>query len=153
MAEEATKKRSATDRIREKLLGASGERLKLELSGEAYLLVAPTQKKRGQIQQAALKLTPAKDDKGKPTGEFDANMDNTELKVRSLAACLRDPETDQLVFKSEADIEALRETPVDATADALMNAAVKLLNPSQEEIEKNSSAAPGVSSSTASPQS
>lgn len=153
MADEVqVKKRSAAQRIREKLLGLQGERATIELSGETFLLIAPTQKKRGQIQQACLRYKPIFKD-GKPTNEFDVNMDNAELKVRALVACLRDPETELPVFQDEADLEAIRESPVAWLYDQLQDAAVKLFNPNPELVEKNSSPVPGASSSTASPQS
>lgn len=140
-------------KLREHLLGLGGEELTLDIRGKRYLLVAPSEKKAGQIQKAALVITPKVDAEGKPTGELDFNVDNVELRVRALHACLFDPETRTRVFTEDADLEALRDAPVSAVRKRLMEAAVRLINPSLDEVEKNSSATPGGSSSSASPES
>lgn len=141
-------------KLREKLLGLGGEEVMLEIGGEKYLLVAPSERKAGQIQQAAVKYTTIKGTDGQPTGDVETAIDHMELKVRALQACLYDPETRQRVFSDDlVDLEALREAKVSAVRKRLMEESVKLISPSLKDVEKNSATAPGASASTASPQS
>lgn len=152
---EPVKKRSATDRIREKLLGApdNAHDVWVEFQGERYLLVPPSVKKRSKILEACLKLTPKKNADGEATGEMDADFDNLEMLTRALCACLRDPETRELVFPEEAQRSALMEAQLSPLFDFLAGKSARILNPKVQETEKNSAAAPGTSSSTVSPQS
>lgn len=143
-------------KLREHLLGLGGEEVVLDLGGRKYLLVAPSEKKAGQILDAATRYTPKKGPDGLPlpSGEMEPRMDVAELKVRALQACLFDPDTRQPELSNElVDLEALRNAPVNAIRRRLMEESVKLISPNLKDVEKNSSPAPGTSASTASPQS
>jgi hypothetical protein len=146
-------------KLREKLLGLGGKEKVVEIGGEKYLLVATTEKKASQIQQAALKYSlkkdgsgnPLRDDKGKLTNEMDFKMDQLELKVRALIECAYDPETRTPIFSQNdpAEVEALYASRPSADRRKLMEACVELIAPDIDEVEKNSSATPGDASSSA----
>jgi hypothetical protein len=126
-------KRSATDRIREKLLAAKPRETFVEFEDEQYLLVAPSVRRAGAIMRAAVTLPKGKNaDDIKPE---DVKVDDSEIKVQALIECLRDNDTKAPVL-AQSDHDALMDGPLTPMFNALGTAAAELLRP--KNAKKNS---------------
>lgn len=140
-------RKGAGDRVRNKLLGARARDNWVTVTDpesnevEECLLMSPTVKQADRIIEKAMQL-PDKKASDFKNGDAEislreVNIDQAELKVQALIACLRDPESRQPLL-TQADKDSLLDGPMNYLYAALADEARDMLNPSINRAKKNS---------------
>lgn len=140
-------RKGAGARLKQKLLGATARENWIEVLDpntneiEECLLLSPTVTQADRIVSRAMTMPDIKasdfEDAKDNLKLKDVSIDQAELKVQALIACLRDPETRQPLLDQTHRLSLL-EGPLTYLFSALADEAREMLNPSIAKAKKNS---------------